>query len=248
MDIKKATILLVDDEPFLREIMAGWLARAVGQVVCAEDGAEALKILAEKDIDLILSDVRMPVMDGIALLKKIEGTRDGAPGVIFITGFSDVPLREAFDLGVEAILEKPIAKEELLSLVARALADADELWQGPPGAGADMQLKSNFANITAALQEKRIAFGRRGFCIETTSGLHEGPVEFTIEFKEDRLILRGQGVVRWTALEEAKAGIEITWLDDTCRAWMVDYVERNRPIAFIPGLARLDSPLQAHIA
>jgi len=248
MDMKNTTILLVDDEPFLREIMAGWLARAVGQVVCAEDGAEALKILAEKDIDLILSDVRMPVMDGIALLKNMESTRDGSPGVIFITGFSDVPLREAYDLGVEAILEKPITKEELLSLVARALADADDLWHGPPTVGLEMTLHSSFSNIRSALQEKRIAFGRRGFCVETTHSLHEGPVEFTLEFKDDRLVLQGQGVVRWTAPDEAKSGIEITWLDDASRAWMVDYLERKKPVAFIPGLAGLDSPLQANIA
>jgi len=69
-----------------------------------------------------------------------------------------------------------------------------------------------------------------------------------IEFKEDRLVLSGQGLVRWTAPEESKVGIEITWLDDTSRDWMVDYVERNKPAAFIPGLAGLDSPLQAKIA
>jgi CheY-like chemotaxis protein len=248
MDIKKATILLVDDEPFLREIMAGWLARAVGRVVCAEDGADALRILADEDIDLILSDVRMPVMDGIALLKNIGGTRNGAPGVIFITGFSDVPLREAYDMGVEAILEKPITREELLKLAARALADPDELWQGDPSDALEMKLKSSFTGLATALAERRIAFGRRGFCVETAGNLHEGPVEFVIEFKQDRLVLSGQGVVRWTAPAESKAGIEITWLDDASRDWMVDYVERNKPAAFIPGLAGLDSPLQANIA
>jgi CheY-like chemotaxis protein len=248
MDIKKATILLVDDEPFLREIMAGWLARVARQVVCAEDGAEALRILAEQKVDLILSDVRMPVMDGIALLKKIEGTRSGAPGVIFITGFSDVPLRDAYDMGVEAILEKPITKEELLKAAEHALADADELWQGAPGAALEMKLKSSFTGLATALAERRIAFGRRGFCVETAGNLHEGLVEFVIEFKDDRLVLAGQGMVRWTAPEELKAGIEITWLDDTSLDWMVDYVERNKPVAFIPGLAGLDSPLQANIA
>jgi CheY-like chemotaxis protein len=248
MDIKKATILLVDDEPFLREIMAGWLERVAGRVVCAEDGADALRILAEQEIDLILSDVRMPVMDGIALLKNIGGTRNGAPGVIFITGFSDVPLREAYDMGVEAILEKPITREELVKLAARALADADELWQGAPSAALEMKLKSSFTGLATALAERRIAFGRRGFCVETAGSLHEGLVEFVIEFKDDWLVLSGQGLVRWTAPEESKAGIEITWLDDTSRDWMVDYVERNKPVAFIPGLAELDSPLQANIA
>ena len=143
MELKQASILLVDDEPFLREIMGVWLGRAAGQVLCAENGAEALKVLAANKIDLIVSDVRMPVMDGIALLKKIKETGGPTPRVIFITGFSDITLREAFDMGVEAVLEKPIPREELLSIAARALAEADELWREPPGAAPAMKLKTH---------------------------------------------------------------------------------------------------------
>jgi CheY-like chemotaxis protein len=248
MELKQASILLVDDEPFLREIMGGWLARAAGQVFCAEDGAEALKILAAKKIDLILSDVRMPVMDGITLLKKVKETGARTPGVIFITGFSDVPLRDAFDMGVEAILEKPITREELLEIARRTLAEADDLWREPPGTAPEMKMQLSFASLAAALKEKRIAFGRKGFCIDAAHGLCEGPVEFAVEFRDDCLVLSGQGVVRWTAPEEGKAGIEITYLDDASRTWVVDHVEESQPLAFIPGLAGLDSSLQTRTA
>lgn len=247
MELKQASILLVDDEPFLREIMGGWLARAGSQVFCAEDGTEALKILGSSKIDLIVSDVRMPVMNGIDLLKKIRetGTRTG---VIFITGFSDVPLREAYDMGAEAVLEKPITREELLNMAKRALAEADDLWRAPPGTAPEMKLKISFACLAAALEEKRIAFGRKGFCIETDHGMCEGPVEFAVEFRDDRLLLSGQGVVRWTAPEEGKAGIEITCLDDASRTWVVDHVERSKPLAFIPGFAGLDRSIQTKTA
>lgn len=248
MELKQASILLVDDEPFLREIMGGWLARAAGKVFCAEDGAEALKILAANKIDLMLSDVRMPVMDGMALLKKVRETEARPPGVIFITGFSDVPLREAYDMGAEAILEKPIPREELLNTAKRALAEADELWREPPGTAPEMKLESSFGSLTAALKEKRIAFGRKGFCIDTAHGLREGPVEFAVEFREDQLVLSGQGLVRWTAPEEGKAGIEITCLDDASRTWVTDHVKRSKPLAFIPGLAGLDSSLRTSVA
>jgi CheY-like chemotaxis protein len=247
MELKQASILLVDDEPFLREIMGVWLARAAGQVLCAENGAEALKVLAANKIDLIVSDVRMPVMDGIALLKKIKETGGPTPRVIFITGFSDITLREAFDMGVEAVLEKPIPREELLSIAARALAEADELWREPPGAAPAMKLRITLPKLTTALQEKRIVFGRRGFCIDTAHGLREGPVEFAVEFSDDRAVLAGQGVVRWIAPEEGKAGIEITCLDDASRTWVVDHVERSQPFAFIPGFAGRDSSLQTNI-
>jgi CheY-like chemotaxis protein len=248
MELKQASILLVDDEPFLREIMGGWLSRVAGQVFCAGHGEEALKILAANKIDLILSDVRMPVMDGIALLRKVKEMGIRTPGVIFITGFSDVPLREAYDMGAEAILEKPIPREELLNIAKRALSEADELWREPPGPAPAMKLTISFGSLAAALKGKRIAFGRRGFCIDTAHGLREGPVEFAVEFTADRLVLAGQGVVRWTAPEEHKSGIEISSLDDASRTWVLDYVKRNQPLAFIPGFAGLDSSLQTNIA
>jgi CheY-like chemotaxis protein len=247
MELKQASILLVDDEPFLREIMGGWLSRVAGQVFCAEHGEEALKILAANKIDLILSDVRMPVMDGIALLKKVKEAGMRTPGVVLITGFSDVPLREAYDMGAEAILEKPISREELLNIAKRALAEAEELWRGPTGIVPETKLKIGFPSVAAAFKEKQIAFGRRGFCIDSTQSLREGPVEFAVEFTDDGLVLSGQGVVRWTAPEEHKAGIEITCLDDASRSWVLDHVERNQPLAFIPGFAGLDS-LQTHVA
>jgi len=248
MELKQASILLVDDEPFLGEAMAGWLARVAGQVFRAEDGAEALRILAANKIDLILSDVRMPVMDGIALLKKVKATGVHPPAVIFITGFSDVPLRDALDMGVEAVLEKPISREELLEIARRALAETDVLWREAPGTPPTMKLKLSFGSLATALQEKRIAFGRRGFCIDSAHHLYEGPVEFAVEFSDDHLVLSGQGLVRWTAPDEGRAGVEITYLDDACRAWVVNHVEQTKPLAFIPGLARLDDSLQTRTA
>src|SRR5512146_3443922 len=126
MELNRASVLLVEDEPILREIMSEWLGRIVGQVFCAEDGVEALKIVSGKKVDLLISDVRMPGMDGIALLKKINQSAGHRPPMIFITGFSDLPLREAHDIGADAILEKPIRREELLSIVKHSLMEADE--------------------------------------------------------------------------------------------------------------------------
>ena len=248
MELKQSSILVVDDEPFLREIMEGWLARVAGRVLGAENGVQALEILATNKIDLILSDIRMPVMDGIALLKKIKEARVHTPEVIFLTGFSDIPLREAYDIGAEAVLEKPISREALLDIAKRALTEPDELWRNPPDAALETKLEITFRSLTAAMKENRIRFGRRGFCIDAEAGLREGPVEFTMEFKDDSLVLSGQGMVRWTAPQEGKAGIEITSLRDSSRTWMIDHVKRNKPAAFIPGFLGRDSSLREKVA
>ena len=68
-----------------------------------------------------ISDVRMPRMSGFELVKKINEANGHRPPVILITGSNDLTLREAQDLGAQAILEKPIVTEDLLHEVRRAL-------------------------------------------------------------------------------------------------------------------------------
>jgi YesN/AraC family two-component response regulator len=119
--LEHASILYVEDEPFLRESMGAWFKQKTGRAFCAEHGAEALEILAANKIDLVITDVRMPVMDGITLIKRINQATTPRPHVILLTGFSDVSLRQAYDLGVGAVLEKPIDREELLDVMQRGL-------------------------------------------------------------------------------------------------------------------------------
>ena len=126
MKLKEAAVLFVEDEPLLRESMGAWLARKARRVLCAQHGAEALEILAANKIDLLLSDVRMPVMDGLALVKKIRKTAP-RPRVILVTGFKDHVLHDAHKLGVDAIVEKPFDREQLLRTMQYCLKDVDAL-------------------------------------------------------------------------------------------------------------------------
>jgi CheY-like chemotaxis protein len=233
--LKQATVLFVEDEPFLRETMGAWLKQKTGRTLCAENGVEALQLLAANKVDLVLSDVRMPVMDGLALVKKLNQAGGQKPGVIFLTGFSDLSLREVYEMGVDAIVEKPIHREELLRAMQHSLAGADELWRQTPALAPATKFKTSFPSLAGAMQENRIAFGRRGFCIQPSSVLREGPLDFAVAFKADRRVLSGQGVVRWTAPQERQAGIEITHMDDPSRSWVLDLVRKSAPVAFIPA-------------
>lgn len=235
MKLKDATVLLVEDEPFLREAMTAWLSRVAGHAYCAEHGKEALHILQSHRIDLVVSDVRMPVMDGLALLQAINCSKPGKPPIILVTGYSDLTVREAYDRGAEAMLEKPIDREELLREMQRALVYPGELWRQPRRRGIETKLKTRFTSFQSALGAQKLAFGRKGFCIEKAGGLREGPLDFTLDFKNDRRVLAGQGVVRWTAPEERQTGIEITALDDPCRVWMLELLKRRTPPACIPA-------------
>lgn len=235
MKVKEATVLFVEDEPFLRESMGTWLSQKAGRVLCAHHGQEALEILAANKIDIVVSDVRMPVMDGVALVKKLREAGGHGPAIILVTGFSDLSLREAYEMGVDAIVEKPIDREELLRAMQQSLAGLEELWRTESAAVPGMNLNVSFPSLATALKEKSIAFGRRGFCIKAPGGLCEGPVRFALEFKSDCRILAGQGMVRWTAAREGQAGIEITRLDDASRPWVLDLMKRRAAVAYIPG-------------
>jgi YesN/AraC family two-component response regulator len=124
MKLKEAIVLFVEDEPLLRESMGVWLAQRVGRALCAEHGAEALEILAANRIDLVLTDVRMPVMDGLTLVKRLK-ENELPPRVILITGFSDIAVAEAYKMGIDAIVEKPIDRDELFRALQRCLENAN---------------------------------------------------------------------------------------------------------------------------
>lgn len=232
MQLKEASILLVDDEPVLLEITAEWFRHLAGRVFCAANGVDALQVLAAQKIDLVITDVRMPVMDGINLLQEMKANGQPTPGVILFTGFADIQSREAFNLGAEALLEKPIERDDLLTAVERSLSERNGLWRTSRDLSAYPVLSRRFASLAAAVREHGIAFGRGGFCIEVGDLLVEGAVNIELDFKADRYILSGQGMVRWLAHKENQAGIELTYVAEKSLARVLQLTEESD--SFIP--------------
>lgn len=233
MTLKDATVLFVEDEPFLRESMGAWLERRAGRAICAEHGEAALAILTAEKVHLVVTDVRMPVMDGLALVARLRQTSSTTP-VILVTGFSDLSLREAYELGVDAVVEKPIDREELLRAMKNCLADPEQLWRQPISNTADAALHATFTSFATARADNSFAFGRRGFCIKSTEVLHEGPVDFRLTFVHDQRILAGQGVARWIDCPEGRAGIEIIRLEEDSLKWALDAIRETAATAVVP--------------
>ncbi|HEY6119670.1 MAG TPA: sigma-54 dependent transcriptional regulator [Pyrinomonadaceae bacterium] len=116
-----ANILIVDDELGMRQFLTHLLQREGHDVRVAENGGEALAHLRERKADLILSDVRMPDMSGIDLLRSV---REFLPDVevIMMTAFANVDTaREAFLLGAYDFVQKPFDNDLLKETVTRAL-------------------------------------------------------------------------------------------------------------------------------
>jgi CheY-like chemotaxis protein len=102
-------ILVVDDEPDLREITAFEFEHKGAQVVTAEGGYEALEIVKTGGIDLIVSDVRMPEGSGEELLDSLNGENLlGSSPIILVTGFADISREEALRKGALELFYKPV--------------------------------------------------------------------------------------------------------------------------------------------
>lgn len=115
-------ILIVDDEPSLRKVLRAHLGRAGYEVETAEDGEAAVRCLEEAPFDLVVSDLRMPGMDGMGLLGWCRQRHPGLP-VVLITAHGTVDSAvEAIKQGAYDYITKPFDQEELRSIISRALA------------------------------------------------------------------------------------------------------------------------------
>jgi len=118
-------ILLVDDEPHVRKTIAGLLRSAGHTVVEAEGSLAALNRLAEHPVDLVLTDLGMPDMNGIELAQTIKLQSPTLP-VVILTGWGNRAVRHELTRGtLDAVLGKPVGRDELLACVEACVRDAD---------------------------------------------------------------------------------------------------------------------------
>jgi DNA-binding NtrC family response regulator len=113
-------ILVVDDEKIKRVTLADDLATQGHDVVTAADGEEALERLAAGRFDVVVTDLKMPKLDGIELLKRIKQGPAPQAEVIMMTAYGSIPVAvEAVKLGAFDFVTKPFRNEDLFPLVAR---------------------------------------------------------------------------------------------------------------------------------
>jgi two-component system response regulator PilR (NtrC family) len=114
-------LLIVDDEAAYREVLKTIFEDEGYTVATAKDGRAALAHLKTHKCNLIVSDVRMPDIDGIALLKEARETHPDV-GVVLMTAFGTITTaREAFKLGADDFIQKPFNNDELKVIVKRAI-------------------------------------------------------------------------------------------------------------------------------
>ena len=133
-----ARILIVDDEPSIRKVLAAQLKRFGFEVTAAHNGQEAVEYLSQDAFHLVISDLRMPGLDGMGLLEWCCEEQPGLP-IILITAHGTVATAvEALKRGASDYISKPFDRDELHQAIQKALAtgraDTQTLQESNPGA------------------------------------------------------------------------------------------------------------------
>jgi two-component system chemotaxis response regulator CheY len=119
--------LIVDDSSVMRKIVERCLRQAgieLNQVLEAGNGAEALSVLKDNPVDLILCDINMPVMDGLEFVKQLAGVPNakGVPVVMITTEGSEAHVVQAISCGAKGYIRKPFTAEQVKEHVIPVLA------------------------------------------------------------------------------------------------------------------------------
>ncbi len=145
-------ILLVDDERGIAEGLSVLLS-GMGEpweiTGIAEDGAQAMDMVHRTDPDIVITDIRMPVMDGLEMIRQLhaEGCRSR---FIILSGYADFEYaRQAMRLGVRVYVTKPVDEDELADAIRSLLADMSREGQLNPAAGKTAGARDTFDELLA---------------------------------------------------------------------------------------------------
>ena len=154
-----STVLIVEDDHSTRLLTAANLRRDF-DVVCAEDGQAALDVIYSRHVDVIVSDIMMPGMDGYQLAREVRSAGNNVPFIFLTAKASPQDKAQGFELGIDDYMVKPIDYGELIwrirAILRRAqIADSRSLTVG--------DLKIDSAAYTVTYEGKNIELTRKEF-------------------------------------------------------------------------------------
>lgn len=116
----KRRILVIDDEPQLKDMMADWLSQAGFEALSASNGEEGLLSLLKEQPDIAISDIWMPEMDGYQFCRMARDVSDAA--IVLMSGVSsEIEALKSKDTGADLVLTKPFGMEEFLEQIGNLL-------------------------------------------------------------------------------------------------------------------------------
>ena len=123
---RQHSILVVDDELLIRDLLYDFFTGQGWEISVAENGEKALKVLQTKEVDLVLTDIKMPEIDGLQLASRLKQDHPDLP-VVVMTGYPSVESAvTALRTRVEDYVIKPFNINQLYKLIAAAIKDKEK--------------------------------------------------------------------------------------------------------------------------
>lgn len=242
-DFKGKTVLVVDDEPDLREILADEFTFAGARVLTAENGKSAYEIVKRDRVDAVVSDIRMPGGSGVELLENIRKNHPAKPVVVLMTGYADLSSEDAFHKGAEGVFAKPCDLEDVLKCVKKALTSAPLAYnQRPPRIQFKASVVCKDIQSGVTFNKSVLNIGRGGFCVlfDQNSPKVGKTFDFEMQLADPRPTkLAGRCICRWartqsTSAEPIAAGFEFIELDSNSQEILKSLNSDFTTPAFIP--------------
>jgi len=144
------SILYVEDDVFIRKMLVNILTKVVKEIHTAENGFEGLNLYKQINPDVVLTDIRMPVMNGLDMAEQIKFLNKNAP-IIVTTAYGDTEnLLRAIEIGIDSYVLKPINKNKLISVINRY---ATEILLSKKLKEQELMTESFQALLTAAIEQ-----------------------------------------------------------------------------------------------
>lgn len=116
-------VLVVEDETDLRSALLFDFERRGCVIFEAGSGSEAMEIVRQHNVDIVLSDIQMPNGTGIDLLKYVRGQHPTKPVFLFATGYANFTREQALEMGACDLIDKPIDRKLMLGAIEKAILD-----------------------------------------------------------------------------------------------------------------------------
>ncbi|MGC8738679.1 MAG: response regulator [Candidatus Hydrogenedens sp.] len=236
----KKTIFILEDEIDLNEMIAIELESRGYETSTFYNPKDFCKNFSEMKPDLLITDLRLPEVSGIEIIKMVKKMDVYNLPIITITAYNDVPAHELYQLGVESVIYKPFQLLFLATTIERLCTPLENRLQ------MDIENQGQYSGWIRKLDENKIdniLIGRGGFSFSTEEkiGNHE-IVEFSIQAKNQNVHpITGKGIIRWDITNIInkeqkmvnKYGVEFVYLDDESKEYILS-LRYNNIIPYIP--------------
>jgi twitching motility two-component system response regulator PilH len=122
-DNKSLKVLVVDDSALNRQVIVEYLKHKEIVTIEAEDGEQALQMIASEKPDIILLDLIMPIMDGFEVLEYLKKQNNTIPIIVITAYLKGNTFQRCMELGAKGFLNKPVKMQELFNLISQVITE-----------------------------------------------------------------------------------------------------------------------------